>query len=61
MVSQAQQARLDKDGGARVRFLVHTPMGWERIYYLESLVFSDGFVEQEAGEIVANPGSGLVF
>lgn len=55
------QARLDKDGGARVRFLVHTPMGWERIYYLESLVFSDGFVEQEAGEIVADLGSGLVF
>ncbi|MDA0334918.1 MAG: hypothetical protein O2782_07125 [bacterium] len=55
------QARFDDDGGARLRFLVHTPMGWERIYYLESLVFSDGFVEQEAGEIVADLGSGLVF
>lgn len=55
------QARLNEDGGARVRFLVHTPMGWERVYYLESLIFSDGFVEQEAGEIVADLGSGLVF
>ena len=49
------------DDNSRVRFLVHTPMGWERIYYLESLVFSDGFVEQEAGEIVADLGSGLFF
>jgi hypothetical protein len=49
------------DGGGRVRFLVHTPMGWERIYYLESMVSADGFVEQEAGEIVADMGMGLVF
>ena len=47
--------------GGRVLFLVHTPMGWERIYYLESLVFGDGFVEQEAGEIIADLGSGLIF
>ena len=54
------EARFGADN-SRVRFLVHTPMGWERIYYLESLVFSDGFVEQEAGEIVADLGSGLFF
>ncbi len=47
--------------GGRVRFLVHTPMGWERIYYLESEICSDGFVEQEAGEIIADLGSGLIF
>lgn len=55
------QARLADMGGGRVRFLAHTPMGWERIYYLESLVFSDGYVDQEAGEIVADMGAGLIF
>ncbi len=55
------QTQFGDDGGGRVRFLVHTPMGWERIYYLESLVFGDGFVEQEAGEIIADLGSGLIF
>lgn len=54
------QVRFDDDS-SRVRFLVHTPTGWERIYYLESLVFSDGFVEQEAGQIVADLGLGLMF
>jgi hypothetical protein len=49
------------EGGGGVRFLVHTPMGWDRIHYLESLVFSDGYVEQEAGQIVADMGSGLIF
>ena len=53
-------ARIDSEGG-RVRFLVHTPMGWERIYYLESMVYGDGFVDQEAGEIVADLGSGHLF
>jgi len=54
------EVRFDEDS-SRVRFLVHTPMDWERIYYLESLVFSDGFVEQETGQIVADLGLGLVF
>ncbi len=53
-------ARIDTEGG-RVRFLVHTPLGWERIYYLESMVYGDGFVDQEAGEIVADLGSGHLF
>ncbi|MFC1526628.1 hypothetical protein ACFL6X_07460 [Candidatus Latescibacterota bacterium] len=54
-------ARRDEDGGGRARFLVHTPFGWERIYYLENKVYGDGFVEQEAGDIVADMGSGLIF
>ena len=45
----------------RLRGVKEIMMAWERIYYLESLVFSDGFVEQEAGEIVADLGSGLFF
>ncbi len=53
--------RLDDDGGGRVRFLVYTPAGWERIYYLESMAFSDGFVDQKAGEIVADLGLGQIF
>lgn len=53
-------SRLDGKGG-RVRFLVHTPIAWERIYYLESMVFGDGFVDQEAGEIIADMGSGELF
>jgi hypothetical protein len=55
------QARRAQGGGGRVRFLTHTPMGWERIYYMESLVFPDGFVDQEAGEILADMGAGLIF
>lgn len=54
------KVEMDDDGG-RVRFLVYTPMGWERVYYLNSQIFSDGFVEQEAGEIIADLGSGLIF
>ena len=54
-------ARLDESGSGRVRFLVYTPVGWERIYYLESMVFSDGFIDQEAGEIVADMGTGQIF
>ncbi|MFH1571761.1 MAG: hypothetical protein ABIL09_27475 [Gemmatimonadota bacterium] len=53
--------REDGDGGGQVRFLVHTPMGWERIYYLDSRVYGDGFIEPEAGAIVADMGSGLIF
>ena len=53
-------ARCDDEGG-RVRFLVHTPVGWERIYYLESMVSADHYVDQEAGEIVADLGSGQLF
>ena len=52
--------RIDGNGG-RVRFLVHTPIAWERVYYLESMVFSDGFVDQNAGEIVVDMGSGELF
>ena len=52
--------RIDGKGG-RVRFLVHTPIAWERVYYLESMVFGDGFVDQEAGEIIADMGSGELF
>lgn len=48
-------------GGGRVRFLVYTPMGWQRIYYLESEILADGFVDQEAGEIAADLGAGIVF
>ena len=35
--------------------------GWERIYYLERMAFSDGFVDREAGGIVADLGLGQVF
>ncbi|MDP6984650.1 MAG: hypothetical protein QGG05_16370, partial [Candidatus Latescibacteria bacterium] len=53
--------RTDEDGSGRVRFLVYTPMGWERIYYLESRITDDGYVDQQAGEIVADMGTGLIF
>lgn len=53
--------RCDEGGGGQVRFLVYTPMGWERIYYLDSKVDAEGFVEQEAGDIVADMGSGMIF
>ncbi len=52
---------LDEDGGSRVRFLGHLPAGWERIYSLERMAFSDGFVDREAGEIAADLGLGQVF
>lgn len=54
-------ARTHEDGSGRVRFLVYTPMGWERIYYLESRITADGYVDQQAGEIVADMGTGLIF
>ena len=54
-------ARLDEDGGSRVRFLGHPPAGRERIYYLERMALSDGFVDREAGEIAADLGLGQVF
>ena len=57
----APTARTDPDGSGRVRFLVYTPMGWERIYYLESRITPDGYVDQQAGEIVADMGTGLIF
>ncbi|MBT4099950.1 MAG: hypothetical protein HOM68_02375 [Gemmatimonadetes bacterium] len=57
----APTARTDEDGSGRVRFLVYTPMGWERIYYLESRITADGYVDQQAGEIVADMGTGLIF
>lgn len=49
------------DQGGKVRFLVHTPMGWERIYYLEITVADDGRVDQQAGQIVADLGQGEIF
>jgi len=55
------QVRRGEGGGGQVRFLVYTPMGWERIYYLGSKVDAEGFVEQEAGDIVADMGSGMIF
>ncbi len=54
-------ARTDEDGSGRVRFLVYTPMGWERIYYLESRITADGYVDQHAGEIVADMGTGIIY
>ena len=45
----------------KVRFLVYTPMGWERIYYLDARIDTEGFVEQAAGDIVADMGSGMIF
>ncbi len=49
-----------EEGGGRVKFLVHTAMTWERIYYLNSHVLPSGLVKQEAGEIVADFGHGLI-
>ena len=52
-------AMLDRD--SKVRFLVHTPMGWERIYYLNITITADGRVDQQAGQIVADLGQGEIF
>ena len=49
------------DEGGKVRFLVHTPMGWERIYYLDITIAADGRVDQQAGQIVADLGQGEIF
>ena len=49
-----------EEGGGRVKFLVHTAMTWERIYYLNSQVLPSGLVKHEAGEIVADFGHGLI-
>jgi hypothetical protein len=48
------------EGGGRVKFLVHTAMTWERIYYLDSKVLPSGLVKHEAGEIVADFGHGVM-
>ena len=55
------QARREDEDGGRARFLVYTQMGWERIYYLDCRVYGDGFVEHEAGDILADMGTGLIF
>jgi|GEM_PF-650593 len=47
--------------GGQVRFLVHTPMGWERIYWLEVGVEADGRLDVHAGDIVADLGQGENF
>lgn len=49
-----------EEAGGRVKFLVHTAMTWERIYYLDSHVLPSGMVKHEAGEIVADFGHGLI-
>ena len=49
------------DEGGKVRFLVHTPMGWERIYYLDITIAADGRVDQQAGQMVADLGQGEIF
>jgi hypothetical protein len=49
------------DEGGKVRFLVHTLMGWERIYYLDITIAADGRVDQQAGQIVADLGQGEIF
>ncbi|MGY8826017.1 MAG: hypothetical protein ACKVJG_19115 [Candidatus Latescibacterota bacterium] len=54
------EALVDAEGG-RVRFLVHTPMGWERIYWLEVSVEADGRLDVHAGDIVADLGQGENF
>jgi len=46
---------------SQVRFLVYTPMGWERIYYLESAVLPNGHVEHQAGDVLADMGLGHIF
>ncbi len=49
------------EAGGRVRFLVHTPMGWDRIYWLEIDVEGDGRLDVHAGDIVADFGLGETF
>lgn len=47
--------------GGHVRFLAHTPMGWDRIYWLEIDISADGELEVQAGDIVADLGRGEHF
>ena len=54
------EVTMGKEGG-RVRFLVHTPMGWERIYWLEIGVEADGRLDVSAGDIAADLGQGEIF
>lgn len=49
------------DKGGQVRFLVHSPVGMERIYYLECDVLADGRVESKAGEILAELAGGFIY
>lgn len=58
--SFAAEAMCAKPGG-HVRFLVHTPMGWDRIYWLEIDVEADGRLDVRAGAIVADFGRGETF
>jgi|APSaa5957512622_1039677.scaffolds.fasta_scaffold07516_2 hypothetical protein len=50
-----------REAGGKVRFPVHTEMGWERIYYLEVTVNPQGSTEQVAGAVLADFGTGLLF
>lgn len=55
------EAELKAECGGRVRLLVYTEMGWERIYYLEMAVDHQGHTHMEAGAIVADFGQGFIF
>ncbi len=50
-----------ESAGGQVRFLVHTSMGWDRIYWLEIEVKADGCLDVHAGEMVADLGRGEIF
>ena len=49
------------DVGGEVRFLVHSPVGAERIYYLICAVGADGRAEALSGECLVVLGDGFVY
>jgi len=51
---------LEPEGG-KVRFLVHCPVFWDRIYYLNCVVSRDGRVDHSGGKTVADLGGGFIF
>lgn len=46
-------------GGSR--FMVHSPVGWSRIYMLECIIHENKRVTTEVGETVCNLGSGFIY
>ena len=52
--------RLEGDGG-EVKFLVHSPVGMDRIYYLHCVVLTDGRVESHSGDVLVELGPGRVY
>ena len=48
-------------GGGYARFMVHTEMAWERIYYLQVGVDAAGRLDPQAGQVVADLGLGTLF